>query len=36
MLAAGADDYFQKPVNLDRLLGRMHQLIGDIPLGAAS
>jgi DNA-binding response OmpR family regulator len=36
MLAAGADDYFQKPVDLDRLLGRMHQLIGDIPLAAAS
>ena len=36
MLAAGADDYFQKPVDLDCLIGRMHALIGDLPLAAAS
>jgi two-component system, OmpR family, KDP operon response regulator KdpE len=36
MLAAGADDYFQKPVDLDRLLGRMRELIGDVPLAAVS
>jgi DNA-binding response OmpR family regulator len=31
MLAAGADDYFQKPVDLDRLAARMRELLGDIP-----
>jgi two-component system KDP operon response regulator KdpE len=36
ILAAGADDYFQKPVELDRLVGRVRELIGDIPLAAAS
>jgi len=36
MLAAGADDYFQKPVDLERLISRMHALIGDLPLAAAS
>jgi two-component system KDP operon response regulator KdpE len=34
MLAAGADDYFQKPVDLDRLMTRIHHLIGDEPLAA--
>ena len=36
ILAAGADDYLQKPVDLDRLVGRVRELIGDIPLAAAS
>jgi two-component system, OmpR family, KDP operon response regulator KdpE len=36
MLSAGADDYFQKPVDLDRLIGRLRELIGDVPLAAAS
>jgi two-component system KDP operon response regulator KdpE len=34
MLAAGADDYFQKPVDLDRLMARIQYLIGDQPLAA--
>ena len=34
MLAAGADDYFQKPVELDRLVGRIRELIGEVPLAA--
>jgi two-component system, OmpR family, KDP operon response regulator KdpE len=34
MLAAGADDYFQKPVDLDRPMARIHHLIGDVPLAA--
>ena len=36
MLAAGADDYFQKPVDLDRLAARMRELLGDIPLAATA
>ena len=36
MLAAGADDYFQKPVDLDRLADRMRELLGDIPLAATA
>ena len=36
ILAAGADDYFQKPVDLDRLIGRIHELIGDLPLAATA
>jgi two-component system KDP operon response regulator KdpE len=37
MLDAGADDYFQKPVELDRLLERMSELLGgDVSLAAAS
>ena len=36
MLAAGADDYFQKPVDLDHLMRRMHELIGDLPLAATA
>ena len=36
MLAAGADDYFQKPVDLDHLIRRMHDLIGDLPLAATA
>ena len=36
MLAAGADDYFQKPVDLDRLAARMGELLGDIPLAATA
>jgi DNA-binding response OmpR family regulator len=36
MLAAGADDYFQKPVDVDRLLARMRELLGDAPLAVAS
>ena len=36
MLAAGADDYFEKPVDVDRLLGRIRQLLGDLPMAAAS
>jgi two-component system KDP operon response regulator KdpE len=34
MFAAGADDYFQKPVDLERLAARMRELLGDIPLAA--
>jgi DNA-binding response OmpR family regulator len=36
MLDAGADDYFQKPVDLDRLTARMRELLGDIPLAATA
>ena len=36
MLAAGADDYFQKPVDLERLIDRMRGLIGEVPVAAAS
>jgi DNA-binding response OmpR family regulator len=36
MLAAGADDYFEKPVDVDRLLARIRQLLGDLPMAAAS
>ena len=36
MIAAGADDYFQKPVDLDRLAARMRELLGDIPLAATA
>ena len=36
MLAAGADDYFQKPVDLDCLAARMRELLGDIPLAATA
>jgi two-component system KDP operon response regulator KdpE len=36
MLAAGADDYFQKPVDLDRLAARMRELLGDVALAATA
>lgn len=37
MLNAGADDYFEKPVEIDRLLGRMRELLGgDLAIAAAS
>ena len=36
MLAAGADDDFQKPVDLERLIDRMRGLIGEVPVAAAS
>jgi len=29
MLAAGADDYFQKPVQLDPLIARIRELLGE-------
>ncbi len=29
MLAAGADDYFQKPVDFETLLGRIRDLLGE-------
>ena len=36
MLNAGADDYFEKPVAIDRLLERIRELLGDLPIAAAS
>ena len=36
MLDAGADDYFQKPIDGDRLVARMRELLGDIPLAATA
>ena len=36
MLDAGADDYFQKPVDGDRLVARMRELLGDMPLAATA
>jgi DNA-binding response OmpR family regulator len=36
MRAAGADDYFQKPVDLERLVGRIRDLLGEEPLAVAS
>ena len=36
MLAAGADDYFQKPVDSARLIGRIRELLGEAPLAVAS
>jgi len=29
MLASGADDYFEKPINYERLLERIKELLGD-------
>ena len=31
MLAAGADDYFEKPIEYERLTKRIKELLGDIP-----
>ena len=36
MLAAGADDYFEKPVNVDRLTARMRELLGGDSLAATA
>jgi DNA-binding response OmpR family regulator len=36
MLAAGVDDCFQKPADVDRLLARIQELIGDEPLAATA
>ena len=36
MLAAGADHYFEKPVNVDRLTARMRELLGGDSLAATA
>ena len=36
MLSAGADDYFEKPVNVDRLAARMRELLGGDSLAATA
>src|SRR5262249_3562128 len=36
MLDAGADDYFEKPVDGDRLIARMRELLGEVPLAATA